>query len=381
MARADRAVRDGRPRPRRVVRRAGAPPSSPSLRVRPNCPRRRLLRAPGGSASAAQAGQHVVVTAGTGSGKTESFLLPLLLELLERVGASGQQTTTEQSNHWWRAEKPEFVAERATRRGRRAAVRALVLYPMNALVDDQLQRLRAGARQRAARAWLDAHRGGHRFYFGRYTGRTPLAGPDRTELARQRCAGARTSSDATGARASACGTTMRSGYFLPQLDGAEMRSRWDMQELPPDILITNYSMLNVMLLRGIEEPIFDEDAPSGSRRSATTVHGRRSTSCTCTAERLAPRSRSCCATCSTGSASPTRRTRSGSWPRALRPAATTEKFDRFIEGFFAHPRVASPCCRARSSIPSFDRRPCVRSRAGARSQQAGSAFGVATTGG
>ena len=37
-----------------------------------------------------------------------------------------------------------------------------------------------------------------------------------------------------------------------------MWSRWDMQEDPPDILITNYSMLNIMLMRSLESPIFEQ---------------------------------------------------------------------------------------------------------------------------
>ena len=37
-----------------------------------------------------------------------------------------------------------------------------------------------------------------------------------------------------------------------------MWSRWDMQDHPPDITITNYSMLNIMLMRSIEAPIFDQ---------------------------------------------------------------------------------------------------------------------------
>ena len=44
--------------------------------------------------------------------------------------------------------------------------------------------------------------------------------------------------------------------FFPRLDGGEMWSRWDMQDAPPDVLITNYSMLNIMLMRDIEAPIF-----------------------------------------------------------------------------------------------------------------------------
>ena len=37
-----------------------------------------------------------------------------------------------------------------------------------------------------------------------------------------------------------------------------MWSRWDMQDHPPDILITNYSMLNIMLMRSIEANIFKQ---------------------------------------------------------------------------------------------------------------------------
>src|SRR5205823_5932455 len=59
---------------------------------------------------------------------------------------------------------------------RPAAIRCIILYPMNALVEDQLRRLREGFDSPSARAWLDEHRGGNRFHFGRYTGRTPISG-------------------------------------------------------------------------------------------------------------------------------------------------------------------------------------------------------------
>jgi ATP-dependent helicase YprA (DUF1998 family) len=39
---------------------------------------------------------------------------------------------------------------------------------------------------------------------------------------------------------------------LSAVDGAEMRSRFDMPFAPPDILITNYSMLSIMLMRDID---------------------------------------------------------------------------------------------------------------------------------
>ena len=63
-------------------------------------------------------GRSLVVMTGTGSGKTECFLLPILGKLAAE-------------------------AERESRVfGETAAVRAMVLYPMNALVNDQLGRLR-----------------------------------------------------------------------------------------------------------------------------------------------------------------------------------------------------------------------------------------------
>ena len=46
--------------------------------------------------------------------------------------------------------------------------------------------------------------------------------------------------------------------YVQSLDGAEMRSRWDMQAAPPDILITNYSMLNVMLMRERDDSFFEQ---------------------------------------------------------------------------------------------------------------------------
>ena len=36
----------------------------------------------------------------------------------------------------------------------------------------------------------------------------------------------------------------------------EMLTRWDMVRAAPDVLVTNVSMLNVMLMRDVEEPIF-----------------------------------------------------------------------------------------------------------------------------
>src|SRR5262245_28462369 len=49
-------------------------------------------------------------------------------------------------------------------------------------------------------------------------------------------------------------------YHFPSLDtnAAERWERWGMQDQPPDILVTNYSMLNIMLMRSLEDPIFEQ---------------------------------------------------------------------------------------------------------------------------
>ena len=204
---------------------------------------------------AAQEGKHVVLTAATGAGKTEAFLLPVLASLLEE--SSGWRPNGPPAlgqNDWWESGDGGFVPQRAGEQGRSAAVRTLVLYPMNALVEDQLLRLRQALDSERVRRWLDENRGGHRFYFGRYTGRTPL--PGRREGWRLR--ELRTILRSGAHRAQQIVADPERRYFLPQLNGAEMRSRWDMQEHPPDLLITNYSMLNIMLMRDIEDGIFEK---------------------------------------------------------------------------------------------------------------------------
>ena len=140
---------------------------------------------------------------------------------------------------------------------RPAAVRAILLYPLNALVEDQLIRLREAMDSGPARAWLDARRRGNRFYFGRYTGRTPLSG-DRTGTNVARLRAELRGMDADARLVESDPDARR---FFPTMDGAEMWSRWDMQDTPPDLLITNYSMLNIMLMRNVEAAHFRRHAP------------------------------------------------------------------------------------------------------------------------
>lgn len=194
----------------------------------------------------------VVVTTGTGSGKTECFLLPIIAELI-RESRGWPAAPLPPAANWWAQPRAHRRAQRAHEDPRRRpAIRALILYPLNALVEDQLGRLRTSLDGADVRQWLATNRQNNRFYFGRYTGRTPVAGgvtPEKTRKLRELLIEAATEAQQVA------GT--RAERFFPKLDGAEMWSRWDMQEAPPDILITNYSMLNIMLMRSLEAPVFD----------------------------------------------------------------------------------------------------------------------------
>ena len=84
--------------------------------------------------------ENPIITSGTGSGKTESFLLPIFARLLLE---SKKWESPASLNQWWSSDyqKKEWSHSR-TNSKRKSAVRSLILYPMNALVEDQLTRLR-----------------------------------------------------------------------------------------------------------------------------------------------------------------------------------------------------------------------------------------------
>lgn len=108
-------------------------------------------------------GYDVLVSTGTGSGKTECFMWPLVSKMAgEAIGLTGDRQSWEGSR----------------------AVRALILYPMNALVSDQVGRLRkmVGDKQGSfLDIWKSAVGDVRRPQFGMYTGRTPYAGDARSK--------------------------------------------------------------------------------------------------------------------------------------------------------------------------------------------------------
>lgn len=216
------------------------------------------------------AGRHVVITSGTGSGKTEAFLLPVLARLVIESRSWPQPLPAETGPAWWAGSDPYAPQRGNGPHARPPAVRAMIMYPMNALVEDQLMRLRAALDSDAAHSWLENHRNGNQFFFGRYTGRTPISARLSTSATRelrevlqqldrrQRQLANRIQQSAGLNRDDPQYVDPQSLYFLPRLDGAEMRSRWDMQAAAPDILITNYSMLNIALMRDREDSIFEQ---------------------------------------------------------------------------------------------------------------------------
>ena len=210
-------------------------------------------------------GNPVVVTSGTGSGKTEAFLLPIISRLISESERWMARPDSANSK-WWLQKDTAYENIRLDAAEHTPAMRAMVLYPMNALVEDQLVRLRRSLHSTGAQAWLSENRPGHKFYFGRYTGQTPLPGikenatpEDRQTLGNiLRDQNSRYLALKKRISESTPEDPLPEGveYFLPDSLGPEMTLRWDMQDAPPDILITNYSMLSIALIRSDEERLF-----------------------------------------------------------------------------------------------------------------------------
>ena len=209
----------------------------------------------------------LIVATGTGSGKTESFLMPIIGQLAIEADA-----------------RPECAAM--------PGVRALLLYPMNALVNDQLSRIRRLFGTTRASELISGNRP-YPVRFASYTGRTAYPGPRTSRRdteriaplfeefylpilaqpateARLRAIGQLPEKDLAAffgksfeeTRTSAAGRTSRYRHWerrlVTQDADRELMTRHETQARCPEILITNYSMLEYMLMRPIERPIFQQ---------------------------------------------------------------------------------------------------------------------------
>lgn len=198
--------------------------------------------------------EDMVVVTGTGSGKTETFLLPLLARSLLEA-----------------AQRPASFAE--------PGMRALLLYPMNALVNDQVTRLRRLIGDPHLAQWLqDAYLAPRPLRFGMYTSRTPYAGmidSDRNKhrllpliedfLSIERTQPEQVATLRRLGRWPACDlAALREAALRGEVsvgnDDIELYTRHQMQRWCPDVLVTNYSMLEYMLMRPIERSLFEQTA-------------------------------------------------------------------------------------------------------------------------
>ena len=204
---------------------------------------------------AAHAGKDLFVSTGTGSGKTECFMWPLMAKL-----AAEARNQPSSWNH----------------RG----VRTIVMYPMNALVSDQVSRLRkliGDPDGKFVRIFRNiCGNDSRRPQFGMYTGRTPYPGikPSKKNdqqlektLSRMTTANDKeqkeflkklTEDGKIPAKADMNGFLQRlhNSQHIPDDEDAELITRFEMQQFCPDILITNYSMMEYMLLRPRERKIW-----------------------------------------------------------------------------------------------------------------------------
>lgn len=223
-----------------------------------------------------RSGRPGIVTSGTGSGKTESFMLPIMAAMAEEAVRWPAPGPGYLQGEWWKDTPERFRPHRAAEHpDRPKALRAIVLYPMNALVEDQLARLRKAFDSAEAKEVMDRRFNGNRLFFARYTSASPVAGflqhPRRAATRKEREAAARRlkrvaedlktfEKDQSLARAhdAAHPDDDATRFLFPATDGAELIARWDVQETPPDLLVTNVSMLGAMLSREIEQTVFDQ---------------------------------------------------------------------------------------------------------------------------
>lgn len=239
----------------------------------------------------ATSGENCVITSGTGSGKTESFLMPLLAYLLKDLSKYTETPTSVNSQGPFTKgigiksgieledthARLSSTALQRNNETRPNAIKAIIVYPMNALVEDQMTRLRQSLDSDEVRQYCNQNLNGHRIFFGRYNSSTPISG----KLEKEREDGQVLINNSKWNQLAKELAEIEENYNeieryldsepdisdslreeiisnFQRLDGAEMRSRFDMHQTPPDLLITNFSMLSIMLMRSIEKGMLEQ---------------------------------------------------------------------------------------------------------------------------
>lgn len=137
-------------------------------------------------------GRSAIITTGTGSGKTESFLYPILNELMKEYDVGDLDS----------------------------GIRAIFLYPMNALVNDQIDRVRKILSECPE------------VTYGFFTGETKETIPKNFREKYKE----------------------ENGVSIPL---NELVSREEIRKNPPNLLFTNYSMLEYLLIRPSDYSMFN----------------------------------------------------------------------------------------------------------------------------
>ena len=212
---------------------------------------------------------NLLVATGTGSGKTEAFVLPVLARIL-REALEWPAPNGSESEGCYNFEEKTWLHSRR-HETREAGLRAIILYPMNALVNDQMSRLRRVLSLNGSPEWQRQRLGSNLIHFGMYTSLTqPTRGPEQASKRKQFSQYMQQLKEEWDSLTK----ELQSTGNWPAVGETEMLCRWDMQLAPPDILVTNYSMLEYMLVRSIESPMFDATRiwlDGGEDRSITLV--------------------------------------------------------------------------------------------------------------
>lgn len=177
-------------------------------------------------------GRNTVISSGTGSGKTETFLVPILNECTKYDNAKG--------------------------------IKAVIVYPMNALANDQVERIRGILYELNKKRKIQNKK---EITIGIYTGQTPRSITDQT--------GKRSEDfDALTTINTKCPSCKKYSLHVDTDGGRsyyscnaekdfriefQLVTRKEIQDNPPDILITNYVILEYLLLRKSDKVLFENN--------------------------------------------------------------------------------------------------------------------------